>query len=94
MLTKTNKSDRAPKTLEEGKHTDKEKRSVTPVKSAGYHISFATKGRRRADKDSSLSSLHIKHNGATEGQLGGAWEKEVQTDKEMEPVEETEIDLP
>eukprot|EP00957_Ditylum_brightwellii_P153452 11678905-Ditylum_brightwellii.AAC.1 len=64
---------------------DKEKRGETPVKLAGYHISFATKGRRRANKDSSLSSLHIKHNDATAGRLGGAWEKEVQTDKEMEP---------
>eukprot|EP00957_Ditylum_brightwellii_P115944 8843464-Ditylum_brightwellii.AAC.1 len=66
MATKTNESARAPKIPEEGKH-HKEKRDVTPVKSAGYHISFATKGKRRADKDSSLSLLHNKHNGTTVG---------------------------
>eukprot|EP00957_Ditylum_brightwellii_P185244 14105969-Ditylum_brightwellii.AAC.1 len=93
MVSKTNKSVRAPKTPEEGKHREKETRGVTPVKSAGYHISFATKGKRRANKDSSLNLLWIEHNGATAGRPGGAWEKEDQTDEEMEPVEETEIDL-
>eukprot|EP00957_Ditylum_brightwellii_P085312 6488880-Ditylum_brightwellii.AAC.1 len=72
---------------------DKAQRSVTPVKSAGYHTSLVPIGRRQAEKDSSLCSLRIKRHGATVGRSNGAWGNKGQTDDEMESVEETELDL-
>eukprot|EP00957_Ditylum_brightwellii_P183837 14003356-Ditylum_brightwellii.AAC.1 len=72
----------------------KAQRRVTPVKSAGSITSLVQKGRRQAEKDSSLSSLRIKHYSATIGRSNGAWENERHMDAEMEPVEETEMDIP
>eukprot|EP00957_Ditylum_brightwellii_P144976 11042074-Ditylum_brightwellii.AAC.1 len=68
-------------TKEEGKHTDKEKRSATTNKSARYHSSNTIKGPSRVEKDSSLSTLLTKHNNDTVEGTGKAWEKEDRTDE-------------
>eukprot|EP00957_Ditylum_brightwellii_P026093 1972530-Ditylum_brightwellii.AAC.2 len=60
---------------------DKAQRSVTPVKSAGYHTSLVPKGRRQAEKDSSLQSLRIKRHSATVGRPNKAWGNGGQTNK-------------
>eukprot|EP00957_Ditylum_brightwellii_P117926 8995122-Ditylum_brightwellii.AAC.1 len=64
---------------------EKAQRRVTPVKSAGSITSLVQKGRRQAKKDSSLSSLRIKHHSATVRRSNGAWENERHMDAEMEP---------
>eukprot|EP00957_Ditylum_brightwellii_P204020 15337234-Ditylum_brightwellii.AAC.1 len=59
-------------------------------KSARFHSSNATKGKSRVNKGSSLSTLLTKHNDDITGGTDDEWEKEDQTDEEMENLEETE----
>eukprot|EP00957_Ditylum_brightwellii_P000268 20900-Ditylum_brightwellii.AAC.1 len=79
--------------MEESKYMGKAQRRVIPVKSTGSITSLVQKGRRQAEKDSSLSSLCIKRHSATVRRSNGAWEKESHMDVEMETVEEKELDL-
>eukprot|EP00957_Ditylum_brightwellii_P085333 6491000-Ditylum_brightwellii.AAC.1 len=51
------------------------------------------KGRRQAKKDISLRSLRIKRHSATIGRSNETWENDKHMDAEMEPVEETELDI-
>eukprot|EP00957_Ditylum_brightwellii_P003585 271804-Ditylum_brightwellii.AAC.1 len=71
----------------------KAQRRVTPIKSASTITSLEEKGRGQAEKDHSFRLLRITHHSATGEQSKETWENKKHTDAEMEPVEETKLDL-
>eukprot|EP00957_Ditylum_brightwellii_P019718 1487906-Ditylum_brightwellii.AAC.1 len=71
----------------------KAQRRVTPVKLASTITSSEKTGRRQAKNDHSLCSLRTKRHSATVEQSKEAWENKNHMDAEMEPAEETELDI-